>query len=115
MSPSGITVEVDARAATAMLDGMAERASAKQLQAAIERVARDAMGRISSVPRGATGALQGGFDLRARGDAIVIVNTAPYARFVFRGTRHMDARPPDVHADQIARELAQAITREVVG
>ena len=106
-------VEVDISAAVDMLDGIAERVDPGRLAAVIERVARDGMGRITGVASGATGELGRSFDLRRDGDAIAIVNTAPYARFVFRGTRHMGAQPPNVPADALARELADAIAREV--
>jgi hypothetical protein len=106
-------VEVDITAAVDMLDGIAERAEPGQLAAVIERVARDGMGRITGIPVGETGTLSRSLDLRRDGDAIAIINTAPYARFVFRGTRHMDAQPPNVPAEALARELADAIAREV--
>lgn len=106
-------IEVDVTAAVAMLDGIAERAAPGHLEGVIERVARDGMSRISGVPVGETGDLARSFDLRRDGDSIAIVNTTPYARFVFRGTRYMEAQPPSIPADALARELAADIAREV--
>lgn len=110
-----MNLEVDSARAVSMLDGIADRAGSERLEAVIERVARDGMERITGVPVGETGVLARSFDVRRDGDAIAIVNTAPYARFVFRGTRHMEAQPPTVSADVLARELAEAIAREVFG
>ena len=111
-----VPVEVDVAAALRMLEGITERASGARLSRLIERAAQGALGRISGVPVGPTGDLARGFAVRVRGDtAIDIVNTEPYARFVFRGTRYMDAQPPNVPADALARELAAAVAREVFG
>jgi hypothetical protein len=105
-------VEVDIAAAVAMLAGIEERATSSRLVDLAERAARDGLAGITGVPRD-TGELAGSFDVRRDGDVVEIVNTAPYARFVFRGTRHMDAQPPNVPVDLIARQLAADVAREV--
>lgn len=108
-----LPVDVDITAAVGMLDGIAARAAPGHLEGVIERVARDAMSRIVPGLAADSGELRRSVELQRRGNAIAIVATAPYARFVFRGTRYMSAQPPDVPADQIARELAADIAREV--
>jgi hypothetical protein len=107
-----ISVEVNGDAAVRMLERIREGLRFTQ---AVYRSAQEGAGMVSDIPRGATGALSG--SIRAvRGSSNTtaqIVSDVPYARFVFRGTRHMTARPPDVHADQLARILADEITRDI--
>jgi ABC-type amino acid transport substrate-binding protein len=108
-------IDFDVRDALTMFEAIAGRAAPARLDAVVERVGADASGRITGVPVGETGALSRGFTIRRRGDVVEIVNTVPYARFVFGGTRFMDAQPPNVPAAQIARDLANAVAREVFG
>ena len=39
--------------------------------------------------------------------------TVDYARFVFRGTKHMKAQPPRVNTNAIARDAARRINQEL--
>jgi hypothetical protein len=110
-----LPVDVDVTAAVRMLDGIATRASGARLASILSRSAADAVSRIGSIAED-TGELRRSIQVRARSDSLVeIVATAPYARFVFRGTRYMDAQPPNVPADALARALADAVAREVFG
>ena len=108
-------IDFDVADALTMLEAISGRAAPARLDAVVERVAADASGRITGVPVGETGDLSRGFTIQRRGNAVAIVNTVPYARFVFRGTRFMDAQPPQVNTEAIARDLANAVAREVFG
>jgi len=40
-------------------------------------------------------------------------STVDYARFVFRGTKHMRAQPPKINTDAISRRAATDINKEI--
>ena len=42
-----------------------------------------------------------------------VVSDVPYAKFIFYGTKHIEARPPEVHYTE--DDLAEAVLREVLG
>jgi hypothetical protein len=108
-------IDFDVRDALTMFEAISGRAAPARLDRIVEQVGRDAAGHVSGVPVGETGDLARGFTVRRRGNNVEVVNTVPYARFVFGGTRFMDAQPPSVNAEAIARDLANAVAREVFG
>jgi hypothetical protein len=101
--------------AQAHLRGVGERA--EDLTRVMETEARWAQQHTTGVPS-ATGRLAasvaGGTDsvLEADAEGYVIGSSVPYARFVFRGTRYMDAQPP-VPPPAAADHAARAISREL--
>ena len=100
---------IDSSAAEAMLDDIASRAG--QLDSVLEREAETARQTVTGIPVD-TGQLARSVQVRLTQDGAEIVATAPYARFVFRGTRHMAAQPPQV--GYTAGQLADAVAREVI-
>jgi len=105
---SAVSVEVDASAVVDMLDQLAARAGGAD--AIAYREAQAALSSIGAVPVD-TGELAGSFAARRDADGATIVNTTPYARYVFGGTRHLAARPPTL--GYTAAELAGRVTEEV--
>lgn len=118
----GPLVGVETEAVARMVDELHERAGAVAVNDAVERAANRAKAMISGIPRGATGDLASGLQVRTARSAqetrsirIPIVNTVRYARYVFEGTVHMDARPPNVPAGQIGAILEREIESAVFG
>lgn len=109
---ASVSVEVNGDAADRMLARIQDGLRFTQ---ATYRVAQEGVAQIGGIPRGATGQLAG--SLRAKRTSSptmsLIVSDVPYARFVFRGTRHMAAQPPDVPTAALASELAREINREI--
>lgn len=103
-------IHVDTSRVTRMLDRIATQA--RETRPAVERAADDAMRGISGVPVD-TGELAASFSIRVRGDVVQIVNSAPYARFVFGGTVNMEAQPPQLPSD-VAQRLAREVASEVL-
>jgi hypothetical protein len=99
------------------LRGIGKRASEQRLT--FEREARDAQRRIRGVPVD-TGALArsvrgGAGTVRKVNDRGYVIGTSvPYAHFVFNGTKHMPAQPPDVPND-LGRRAAQRISSDLRG
>ena len=104
-------VTVDTTATAGMLERIAQRAEAN-LAPALERAARGAP--VTGIPVD-TGKLAASPRVRIEGDEALIVSDVPYARFVFRGTRHMPARPPHINTSALARAAADEVAREVFG
>jgi hypothetical protein len=105
-----MSVTVDSSRAAAMLDRIAQRASGN-LTPALERAADPAT--VTGIPVD-TGKLAGSITVRVQGDEAQVISDVPYARFVFRGTRYMSARPPTVNAGALAQQAAQEIASEVI-
>ena len=106
-----MAVVVDTTAAASMLERIAQRAS-QSMAPALERAARHAP--VTGIPVD-TGKLAASPRVRVEGDEALIVSDVPYARFVFRGTRHMAARPPTVNTAALAHAAADEVAREVFG
>jgi hypothetical protein len=108
---ASVSVEVNGDAAERMLARIQDGLRFTQ---ATYRVAQDGVAQIGAIARD-TGALAG--SLRAKRTSSptmsLIVSDVPYARFVFRGTRHMAAQPPDVPTEALASELVREINREI--
>lgn len=81
-------------------------AEARRVQKAISGVPRDS-GRLEASVHGGAETLR---EVTAEG--YIIGSLVPYARFVFGGTRYMDARPPKPPRDT-ADGAAKAISRDL--
>lgn len=99
-----VEVQIDTRHMDRLLDELARRASRANHVAA--EVARRT--RVTGIPVD-TGKLASSPRINETGDGAEIVTDVPYARFVFYGTRYVDARPPSLDgpslADAVAKEL----------
>ena len=110
------TVEIEGTAQTALLlHRIGQRgadqtetmeAEAKRVQRAITGVPRDS-GRLDKSVHGGAETLR-----RVWPEGYLIGSLVPYAPFVFRGTRYMDARPPKVPAD-VADGAGRAIAKDL--
>jgi len=103
-----ISVSVDTSAAAAMLDRLQQQA--RQLGPTVQHAAQEALATISGVPVD-TGALSSSLRVEASGTKAQIVSDVPYAKYVFYGTRYVEARPPHIGYD--AAQLADDIAREL--
>jgi hypothetical protein len=101
-------VEVDTSAAERMFDRLKQQAT--QLGGAVERAGQEALGTVSGVPVD-TGALASSLYVKSEGTTARIVSDVPYAKYVFYGTRHMEANPPQLGYD--ATRFAEHIAREL--
>lgn len=110
---SAITCTGDDRSA-AMLRNVGHKATqqydtlliaARQTQRSIRGIPADT-GRLE---RGVTGGAESTLDVS--NDGFQIGTSVPYARFVFAGTRHMSAQPPQI--PEIATRVATAISNDL--
>lgn len=112
--PGAFTV-TGVRQVVAKLLGMAARAN--DLRDPLRRVAQDTQDRITGIPV-RTGRLarsvEGGSAelLNVDRDGFELGTEVPYARYVFHGTRYMEARPPRVPPD-VARRAAVVINADL--
>ena len=105
-----MAVTVDTRRIEAMFDRLV--AKADDIQPVMQRAANDALDTISGIPVGATGDLAASPRVgEVTAFQAVIVSDVSYAKHVFGGTVHMDARPPHIGYDsaQLAREIANEL------
>jgi hypothetical protein len=108
VSDPSIIVDVDASAATAMLDGL----SAVNFDRTLERAAEHALTTMAFTHEDKSGELRGSPYVWVREEGIVsIVTDVPYGRFVFEGTRRARAFPVTVwyNADDLAEDVAAQI------
>ena len=99
-------------------DLQAKGDKATRLRPVMDDIADFAERQITGIPID-TGRLarsvRGGGDqlLRLRDDGFDLGSTVDYARFVFRGTKYMKARPPRINTNAIARDAASRINQEI--
>ena len=106
-----MTVELDTHRVTAMCDQIGQHA-AGDMRPALKRAAEAGRTSITGIPID-TGRLAASPKVTTRGDEVLIVTDVPYARHVFGGTQYIPARPPNVHADAIAKIAGREVAREV--
>jgi hypothetical protein len=104
-----LEVSVDTSAAAGMFDRLKQQAT-QTAGGAVERAGQEALGTVSGVPVD-TGALASSLRVESEGTTARIVSDVPYAKYVFYGTRHMEASPPQLDYD--AAQLAEHIAREL--
>ena len=105
--PDAITVDVSK--AVGMFDRL--QANADELGPTVEASARTMAATASGIPVGATGDLAGSLHVvRVGPTTALIVSKVDYARFVFYGTRYVEARPP--HFSYSPQQFAADIARE---
>jgi hypothetical protein len=87
--------------------------TAAQAQApTMAKLGHDAARRVTGIPSD-TGTLAKSIEVIASGDwGYVLGSKVPYARYVFRGTKYVDARPPRIPGD-IQRRAANAIGDDI--
>jgi len=87
--------------------------TALHLEPVMDEQGKRAVRQVSGIPKD-TGRLAASIEVLDTSDhGFDVGSRVPYARFVFGGTKYMDARPPRVNTDAIARNTADAINREL--
>ena len=96
----------------------ARGARAQRLEPAMRDIARYAEQHVTGVPVD-TGRLADSITsgseqtVTTTDDSFTLATSVPYARYVFHGTRHMDAQPPRVDTHAIAGYAEQRIAQEL--
>jgi hypothetical protein len=91
----------------------ARGAEATHLRPTMDRNASIAERQINGIPVD-TGRLERSVKvLRATNDGFDIGTDVSYARYVFAGTKYVEARPPRINGEAIAGRTAQDIAREL--
>jgi hypothetical protein len=105
-------ITADTTAATRMFDRLAAQSSSERIDPVLQREAEKAAASITGIPVD-TGRLAASPRVRMTDDGAEIVSDVEYAGYVFRGTRHphRPPRPPTLRYD--ARQLGDAVGREV--
>lgn len=86
--------------------------NAEHQKETLEPIARNAARSVTGVPVD-TGKLAGSMEvLEVTDSGFAVGSRVPYARYVFHGTRYMDARPPRL-PDHIATDAAAAIGSDI--
>lgn len=101
-------IQIDSSQAEEMLERIGNQAD--HLESIIQRAGEEALRSVTGVPVD-TGRLAASLRLRVENDQAQIVSDVEYAPFVFRGTRYVDARPPEI--DYSAERFAEDIAREM--